>query len=165
MNATTRQSRVELPREETRRRQQNLVRSFQLINLTAQLLDLGDLRRGLPRPSTGVNLGLLSPGPQRVRVHPNPWTNPVNGLIQRQTLLLLPGLEHETDRSIPQLLRILPWCWQLHLSVKSMPPQHPGRFKVVHPPRLWLEYHPNYYGGFVRDPDGNNVEAVCHLSE
>ena len=37
--------------------------------------------------------------------------------------------------------------------------------EVLHPPRLWPEYHPNYYGGFVRDPDGNNVEAVCHLSE
>jgi hypothetical protein len=24
------------------------------------------------------------------------------------------------------------------------------------------EYHENYYGAFVRDPDGNNVEAVCH---
>lgn len=24
-------------------------------------------------------------------------------------------------------------------------------------------YHPNYYGAFVLDPDGNNVEAVCHL--
>jgi|SRR5215218_5181568 len=24
-------------------------------------------------------------------------------------------------------------------------------------------YHPHYYGAFVRDPDGNNVEAVCHL--
>ena len=23
-------------------------------------------------------------------------------------------------------------------------------------------YHPNYYGGFLLDPDGNNVEAVCH---
>ena len=23
-------------------------------------------------------------------------------------------------------------------------------------------YHPHYYGAFVRDPDGNNVEAVCH---
>ncbi len=26
-------------------------------------------------------------------------------------------------------------------------------------------YHPNYYGGFVFDPDGNNIEAVCHTSE
>lgn len=27
------------------------------------------------------------------------------------------------------------------------------------------EYHPNYYGAFVIDPDGNNVEAVCHAPE
>lgn len=26
-------------------------------------------------------------------------------------------------------------------------------------------YHPDYYGGFVRDPDGHNVEAVCHAPE
>ena len=36
---------------------------------------------------------------------------------------------------------------------------------VLHEPRVWPEYHPNYYGGFVRDPDGNNVEAVCHTDE
>jgi catechol 2,3-dioxygenase-like lactoylglutathione lyase family enzyme len=23
-------------------------------------------------------------------------------------------------------------------------------------------YHPNYYGAYVLDPDGNNIEAVCH---
>jgi catechol 2,3-dioxygenase-like lactoylglutathione lyase family enzyme len=34
--------------------------------------------------------------------------------------------------------------------------------EVLHEPRLWPEYHANYYGAFVRDPDGNNVEAVCH---
>ena len=28
--------------------------------------------------------------------------------------------------------------------------------------RLWPEYHPGYYGVFLRDPDGNNVEAVHH---
>ena len=37
--------------------------------------------------------------------------------------------------------------------------------EVLHPPRVWPEYHPNYYGAFVRDPDGNNVEAVCHTAE
>jgi catechol 2,3-dioxygenase-like lactoylglutathione lyase family enzyme len=37
--------------------------------------------------------------------------------------------------------------------------------EVLHKPRVWLEYHPNYYGAFVRDPDGNNVEAVCHTPE
>ena len=26
-------------------------------------------------------------------------------------------------------------------------------------------YHPTYYGAFVLDPDGNNVEAVCHRPE
>lgn len=36
---------------------------------------------------------------------------------------------------------------------------------VLHEPRLWPEYHPDYYGAFVRDPDGNNVEAVCHTAE
>ena len=35
---------------------------------------------------------------------------------------------------------------------------------VLHEPRLWPEYHPNYFGGFVRDPDGNNVEAVSHVA-
>jgi len=37
--------------------------------------------------------------------------------------------------------------------------------EVLHEPRVWPEYHPNYYGAFVRDPDGNNVEAVCHSPE
>jgi hypothetical protein len=26
-------------------------------------------------------------------------------------------------------------------------------------------YHPDYYGGYVLDPDGNNIEAVCHRPE
>jgi catechol 2,3-dioxygenase-like lactoylglutathione lyase family enzyme len=37
--------------------------------------------------------------------------------------------------------------------------------EALHEPRVWPEYHPNYYGAFVRDPDGNNVEAVCHRPE
>ena len=35
----------------------------------------------------------------------------------------------------------------------------------LHAPRLWPEYTPTYYGAFVRDPDGNNVEAVCMAPE
>ncbi|MFB2551100.1 VOC family protein [Ensifer soli] len=31
------------------------------------------------------------------------------------------------------------------------------------PPGLRLHYHPNDYGVFVFDPDGNTIEAVCHL--
>ena len=30
------------------------------------------------------------------------------------------------------------------------------------PPGIREHYHPTYYGAFVLDPDGNNVEAVCH---
>jgi catechol 2,3-dioxygenase-like lactoylglutathione lyase family enzyme len=30
------------------------------------------------------------------------------------------------------------------------------------PPGLRPHYHEQYYGAFVLDPDGNNVEAVCH---
>ncbi|AEV88356.1 glyoxalase [Actinoplanes sp. SE50] len=37
--------------------------------------------------------------------------------------------------------------------------------EVLHEPRLHPEYHEHYYGAFVRDPDGNNVEAVCHRPE
>ncbi|HEY2835159.1 MAG TPA: VOC family protein [Rhizomicrobium sp.] len=29
-------------------------------------------------------------------------------------------------------------------------------------PGLRAYYHPNYYGAFVLDPDGHNIEAVCH---
>ena len=32
-------------------------------------------------------------------------------------------------------------------------------------PGLRPHYHPNYYGAFVFDPDGLNVEAVCHMPE
>ena len=29
-------------------------------------------------------------------------------------------------------------------------------------PGLRPHYHENYYGAFVLDPDGHNIEAVCH---
>jgi len=29
------------------------------------------------------------------------------------------------------------------------------------PPGIRAHYHPDYYGAFVRDPDGHNIEAVC----
>ncbi|TWI03631.1 catechol 2,3-dioxygenase-like lactoylglutathione lyase family enzyme [Luteimonas cucumeris] len=33
------------------------------------------------------------------------------------------------------------------------------------PPGLRPHYHENYYGAFVIDPDGHNIEAVCHAPE
>jgi catechol 2,3-dioxygenase-like lactoylglutathione lyase family enzyme len=32
-------------------------------------------------------------------------------------------------------------------------------------PGLREHYHPNYYAAFVRDPDGNKIEAACHRPE
>jgi catechol 2,3-dioxygenase-like lactoylglutathione lyase family enzyme len=30
------------------------------------------------------------------------------------------------------------------------------------PPGIRAHYHPDYYGAFVTDPEGHNIEAVCH---
>ena len=32
------------------------------------------------------------------------------------------------------------------------------------PPGVREHYHPNYYGAYVRDPDGNKICVVCHHS-
>jgi len=32
-------------------------------------------------------------------------------------------------------------------------------------PGLRAQYHPDYFGAFVLDPDGHNIEAVCHDPE
>lgn len=33
------------------------------------------------------------------------------------------------------------------------------------PPGPRPHYHPNYYGAYVRDPDGNKLQAVCHSAK
>ena len=33
------------------------------------------------------------------------------------------------------------------------------------PPGPRPHYHKNYYGAYVRDPDGNKLQAVCHRAE
>jgi catechol 2,3-dioxygenase-like lactoylglutathione lyase family enzyme len=33
------------------------------------------------------------------------------------------------------------------------------------PPGIRAHYHPDYYGAFVLDPDGHNIEACCHRPE
>lgn len=32
-------------------------------------------------------------------------------------------------------------------------------------PGIRAHYHPDYYGAFVLDPDGHNIEAVCHAPQ
>ncbi|MFF5171292.1 VOC family protein [Micromonospora sp. NPDC000089] len=34
--------------------------------------------------------------------------------------------------------------------------------QLLHPPALHPEYHEHYYGAFILDPHGINLEAVCH---
>ncbi|KLO28355.1 glyoxalase [Mycolicibacter heraklionensis] len=60
---------------------------------------------------------------------------------------------------------------EVHVAFSAADPQQVQAFydtavgqgaESLHAPRLWPEYHPGYFGAFVRDPDGNNVEAVCH---
>ncbi|MET0865379.1 MAG: VOC family protein [Nakamurella sp.] len=46
--------------------------------------------------------------------------------------------------------------WDAALAAGATPTLEPG----VRP-----EYHPDYYGAFVLDPDGINLEAVCHRPE
>jgi catechol 2,3-dioxygenase-like lactoylglutathione lyase family enzyme len=36
---------------------------------------------------------------------------------------------------------------------------------ILHAPRTFPEYHDDYYAAFIRDPDGHNIEAVCHHPE
>jgi catechol 2,3-dioxygenase-like lactoylglutathione lyase family enzyme len=37
--------------------------------------------------------------------------------------------------------------------------------EILHEPRIFPEYHDAYYATFIRDPDGHNIEAVCHIPE
>jgi catechol 2,3-dioxygenase-like lactoylglutathione lyase family enzyme len=37
--------------------------------------------------------------------------------------------------------------------------------EVLYDPRVWPQYHPDYFAAFVRDPDGNNVEALSRRPE
>jgi catechol 2,3-dioxygenase-like lactoylglutathione lyase family enzyme len=63
---------------------------------------------------------------------------------------------------------------ELHIAFRAPDREHVRAFhraaveigaEILHEPRIFPEYHENYYGTFVRDPDGHNIEAVCHLPE
>lgn len=63
---------------------------------------------------------------------------------------------------------------ELHIAFSAPDREHVRAFhraaveigtEILHEPRIFPEYHENYYGTFVRDPDGHNIEAVCHAPE
>src|SRR3954469_4580184 len=122
------QSRVELPREETRGRQEDFVGPLELTDLPLQLPQPRRVRGRGPRPAPGIDLREPAPSAQRVHVDPHPWTDPVHRRRQRQLRLLLTRLTDQANRPLPQLVRVLPRCWHGPVLVGSEPPLNPGRF-------------------------------------
>jgi catechol 2,3-dioxygenase-like lactoylglutathione lyase family enzyme len=49
-----------------------------------------------------------------------------------------------------------------HVHVAFVAPNRAAGGKDNGKPGLRPHYHANYYGAFVLDPDGHNIEAVCH---
>ena len=49
-------------------------------------------------------------------------------------------------------------------SMRSTRPRWRQGAKDNGAPGIRAHYHPNYYGAFVLDPDGHNIEAVCHAA-
>jgi hypothetical protein len=46
----------------------------------------------------------------------------------------------------------------------TKPRSRPARAVMARPASARI-YYPDYYGVFVLDPDGRNIEAVCHAPE
>src|SRR3954452_16894317 len=128
------QSRVELPREETRGRQQDLVGPLELTNLPLQLPQPVGIGGRHPRSATGVDVGLLAPTAQRIDIDPPPSPDPVHRRRHRQLRLFLARLGDQANRPLPQLIRVLPRCWHGPVLVGSEPPLNPGRFTAATPP-------------------------------
>src|SRR4051794_24581170 len=150
------QSRVELPREETRGRQQDLVGPLELTNLPLQLPQPGGIGGRHPPAANGVDVRLLAPTPQTIDIYPPPRPHPGPPRPHRQ---LRPFLARPRDQPnhpppppspappgspaeppppppLPGLPPVLPWpC-----PGRIRPPPDPGAVHVRHrrrrPPRI-----------------------------
>ncbi len=76
---------------------------------------------------------------------PNFWLSPATGSEARELHLAFRASSRETVDAV-------------HEAAVA------AGVEVLHAPREWPEYHPGYYGVFLRDLDGHNVEAVHHGS-
>ena len=71
-------------------------------------------------------------------------------LEEQEFLLYAPGLHH------------LAFAVESHEDVDSVHARVAGAGgKVLHPPRIWPEYHPAYYATFFLDPDGFRIEVAA----
>lgn len=87
----------------------------------------------------GPVVGLAGPGGA-----PFLWFSPVSG----------PGAGHEVHLALTASSR--EQVDAVHAAALA------AGAEVLHAPREWPEYHPGYYAVFLRDPAGNNAEAVTH---
>src|SRR5918996_875492 len=101
--------RVELPRKESRRRLEDLIRAAQLPVLALELPDALGLHARHSRALARVGLGLAHPASERLRGHPELLGDRRDRRPLRLVLTLL--LEHHPRRPLPDLTRIrrLPW--------------------------------------------------------
>src|SRR5262245_26261448 len=95
---------VELRREESRRRLQDLIRPTQLLHLTLELPHPGPLIRRQPRALTSVGLSPPDPLAQRLMVHAELLRDRLDRLPLRRVLVLV--LEHHPHRSLTHLRRV-----------------------------------------------------------
>ena len=86
-----------------------------------------------------------------------------------------PGAVGLGSAGIPDfwLVERLPASGPTHVAFRAADPATVGAFHTAAlaaggrdngAPGLRPQYHPGYYGAFVLDTDGNNVEAVCHTA-
>src|SRR5207245_2162814 len=100
---------AELGREKSARRAQDRVDPAQLSVLPRQRPDPRRIRRRGPRPQAPVDLRLLSPAAQRVGFDPQLAAHlPAGG--RHAGVLVLDQVQHQPDRPVTQLVRILPCC-------------------------------------------------------
>ena len=93
------------------------------------------MRIGTP---AGSFVGLATPASG-----PSFWLSPANGVETRELHVAFHALDRPTVDAV-------------HVAAVA------ADVEILHAPREWPEYHPGYYAVFLRDPDGHNVEAVCH---
>ena len=100
---------AELGREKSTRRAQDRVHPAKLSVLPLQRPHPRRIRRGAPRPHPPVDLRLLGPAAQRVRLDPQLAAHLPAGR-RHAGVLILDQVQHQPDRPVTQLVRILPCC-------------------------------------------------------
>ena len=107
--------------------------------------------------------GVLRPGPRRARPPPDhgrrAWPSataprvPTSG--SAPSTGVGPNREVHVAFSAPDAATVRAW----HAEAMAVGAES------LHEPRLWPEYHAAYYGAFVRDTEGNNIEVFLHTGD